>query len=488
MRPAWRRAVGAWAAVAVVAACHAPVVPGAEADRVAELEARVAELERRLAQVAGESDRLLFLQRVYDIADQTARVRGLEFKHDIRPYLITRPDLADYLQRLVGSQYSVQQARDEAFRLALLDLAPDGVDMLGASVAGMGDNLAGFYNDRDESLFVVAGNDLLSVYGQVTLAHEICHALQDQHYNLGRLSDGSLNSDHALALRAVVEGDATMLMREWADEYSTGEAIPLSLVRAGALTDTGPVSGAELPERDVSFRNAANVSIPALGQETMFPYAVGLAFMERLRDSGVPGWREMPFAAMPESTEQVLHFDRYYPRMDPPRQVTLPYWVPRDGMHQVVRDTMGEFSTRLFLTLPADYGNRAYYSRIGVIEEPVATRGAAGWGGDQIAVFANTDRSRWLLAWGTEWDSPLDAEEFVDALVRRMRAHTRLRGWERREMPAPDIDASAVWSRETRDAPAAFIGHEGEAVRFLFASDLATLRVGLDWWDNPPGE
>lgn len=41
-----------------------------------------------------------------------------------------------------------------------------------------------------------------------------------------------------------------------------------------------------------------------------------------------------------------------------------------------------------------------------------ATDGAAGWGGDRIAVLGGPDGA-WAIAWQTVWDTAGDAEEFA---------------------------------------------------------------------------
>jgi hypothetical protein len=104
---------------------------------------------------------------------------------------------------------------------------------------------------------------------------------------------------------------------------------------------------------------------------------------------------------LPESTEQVLHADRYVGqggRPDAPLAVALP--SPRLGS-VVAENTLGEFETRLVLFQHLD-------------ELRVAAEAANGWGGDRWLVVRTPTGDAFV--WVTAWDGPVDAAQFYDAM------------------------------------------------------------------------
>lgn len=81
---------------------------------------------------------------------------------------------------------------------------------------------AAFYNFEDEFMgFIVEEPGDIEI-DQVTLAHELQHALQDQHFDLGGLLDVDY-SDQSMAGRAIAEGDAVLLDGMYEQRCDEGE-------------------------------------------------------------------------------------------------------------------------------------------------------------------------------------------------------------------------------------------------------------------------
>jgi hypothetical protein len=103
---------------------------------------------------------------------------------------------------------------------------------------------------------------------------------------------------------------------------------------------------------------------------------------------------------LPQSTEQILHPEKFLVLEDPPLRLHLP--KPNSG--SVVYDNdLGEFETRLFL--------HQHLKDLGV-----AGQGADGWGGDRYLVV-NTGSGPGIT-WLSLWDTPVDAAQFRDAAER----------------------------------------------------------------------
>lgn len=227
------------------------------------------------------------------------------------------------------------------------------------------------------------------------MAHELTHMLQDQHFGLvkldsrgvaaGLIREADDRNDRHLGVLALTEGDATLVMTLWAQQNLTTAQI----LGLGSASD---------PE-SLAILNA----MPLILRETLFyPYASGLQFAFGLQGSG--GWAavDAAYADPPESTEQILHPEKYAAREEPVA-VELPADLAArlgDGWKVTLQDTFGEFDTRIWL------------QDVGGLPAVDAASGAAGWGGDRLALVEHGSGA-WAIAWHTAWDSAADAAEFT---------------------------------------------------------------------------
>lgn len=140
--------------------------------------------------------------------------------------------------------------------------------------------LQGYYVPRDKTLYLY--DDLAGNYEKGVLIHEMVHALQDQHFDLEKLQVSlhkeNPDDDRALALAALVEGDATFTMAE-------------------VLKKEHPkVMGMF----DVPLEKAKNL-------RTAFLYAQGARYVKALKEKG--GWASVNAAYQfpPRSTVSILN-------------------------------------------------------------------------------------------------------------------------------------------------------------------------------------
>ena len=145
-------------------------------------------------------------------------------------------------------------------------------------------------------------------------------------------------------------------------------------------------------------------SMPAILRETLlYPYTTGAFYVQAAQAAG--GWQAVDdfYARLPESTEQILHPDKYQAG-EAPVAVTVPKDLAKDlgtGWSVPLEDTFGEFQMGIWL-------------REGGVEATAANDAAAGWGGDRLAVIDGPDGA-WALAMQTAWDTPEDAAAFETA-------------------------------------------------------------------------
>jgi hypothetical protein len=249
------------------------------------------------------------------------------------------------------------------------------------------------------------------------LVHELTHALQDQHFDLGRLERWEKgDSDAQLAAHALAEGDAMLAMIVYLTRHP--EAAQTLLQSAGALADTPVLDAA-----------------PAALRETLaFPYEYGMRFAGALR--AAQGWMGVSAAyeRLPLSSEHVMHPSKYtaYER---PVAVAPPDVSRRlgAGWRRLEADTHGEWGYLQILKAFLPAGERA-------------PKAAEGWGGDRFAVYAGPGADDVVLIQVSAWDSDADAEEFFAAYVDRSSARYGLPAGDLIRVIRVDDTARAVWS------------------------------------------
>jgi hypothetical protein len=260
---------------------------------------------------------------------------------------------------------------------------------------------------------------------EMTVAHELTHALEDQHFDLdvGRIAEGD---DAALAYTALVEGTATVLMYRYVDRRFGPEEVFGGLA-ASAFAPTG-----DLP--------------PFLMAQLLFPYTAGEAFVSRLLEVAGGKWAVADAALRdrpPVSTEQVMH-PRAYLEVELPARVSIkpPVRALGDGWKQVRAGTMGEWLTGRLLAKGGGTDAR---------------EAAAGWGGDRYALLRRGDERAIVARW--TWDSRRDADEFTAAL----------RAWGDGGLPDSEPAGDVAW---TTPSGAAAMHRSGEEITLALAPRL----------------
>ena len=295
----------------------------------------------------------------------------------------TRDEVHAFLEQRFNDELPADELHGMERAYKRFGLLPDTLDLSKFMLDLLTEQVAGYYDPKAKVLYVVDGSDSQVV--DITISHELVHALQDQHFNLDSLQQQHDDNDRVTAAQAVVEGQATL---EQIGSMIGGDNI--AAVLPGGWDRVRQL----IRESQGSMPKFA--SAPMLLQETLiFPYLSGAEFMRRFKEE-YPG--ASPFDHLPASTEQVLHADRYFPTPDPPTVVELP--PPLIGK-PVYQNDLGEFETRLLL-----------YQWLR--DQASAVRGAAGWDGDRYQVVS-TPRGD-ALVWVSVWDNSIDAAEFYDLL------------------------------------------------------------------------
>ena len=146
--------------------------------------------------------------------DQVETLRGLDYIRPVSFALMTSADLRRKVEQAADEDWSPEDAADNEIALAALDfLDPASVDLITLMQDLESSQIAGYFDPDEKTLYVISDVEIVNPLDRTTLAHELTHALQDQHFNLERLTDEGagegLDSEAHIAFRALVEGDAS---------------------------------------------------------------------------------------------------------------------------------------------------------------------------------------------------------------------------------------------------------------------------------------
>lgn len=335
-----------------------------------------------------------------DAMSIAASIRHLRRTRSVPCVMHNKEQIKEHLLATVQTELPPQKLEYEGLVYRAVGMVPDDFDYKNRVVDIYISQIGGYY-DPKKKRFVMA--DWSPGMMQTTLAvHELTHALQDQHFDLnGVLDMKRLNGDELLARSAVIEGDATAVMLDY----------NLTVLGQPAIAERDNVESLMLQNVIGAALTSSLQSSPrSLVAMMIFPYTSGLRFVHYVLRRGGYAAVDKLYARPPRSSEEILHPEKYF--SEKPDFVTFNDDDVRGGIKEgagtvLYADVLGEFSISALL----------YFQEV-----MNSGNAAAGWGGDRIVVFAHPQESgRVLVAWRSHWDTPEDAEEFVEAYEKGLR-------------------------------------------------------------------
>lgn len=357
---------------------------------------------------------------VNEIGDVVERLRGKEWKHEVKAGVYTRQELMELL--LQDSEQMKEQMKAEGLVLHKLGLTSREFDLYEALIGLYGQGVAGFFNPDNKELNIIKNNNPLArpmmqlledlamrlMLGvsqeEMILAHELTHALDDQYYDLMNIVDMSqANSEHQLVRLAVTEGTAVSVQYDYLFRKQGIKSYQNPALQS--LLET-------VPGREAIPGDGLENVPPMVVRQMLWPYTIGnrLVFEARKRDQGKWDTVNKMFEDLPASSEQVLHPEKY---LDTPRDNPVVISLPSEAQlkalmgekwHELSRDVMGEF--RLWLYLEDMFRD----TRSGL---RVAKGASEGWDGDTMVVMGHGDENDEIaLLWVSRWDSEEDAAQW----------------------------------------------------------------------------
>lgn len=313
-------------------------------------------------------------------------LRGLQF--DGEPPVGFKPvdEFAAEVTREAEEAYTPEQARIDGDRLFRLGAIEPGTDVRAQAIELLSQQAVGFY-DPDSGEVVVRGDvaDSLGPQEQITVAHELEHALIDQHVGLPEIGPDAGDDDELLTRLSVMEGGAVLVQNRFA---------------SGTLSSDQRMELGSGPQVQAS-REALEAVPHQLRRQLVFPYEEGFAFVCHVYNEG--GWEAVNelLADPPESSAAVL----FPGRLDEGAPEALDLGSPLEGWEPVEETTFGLAELMWLLEAPGD-------DREATVE-PAGQR-ASAWDGGVIRTLRQGERVAVELAMAQRESHPSLCETMTD--------------------------------------------------------------------------
>jgi hypothetical protein len=365
-----------------------------------------------------------FFQAADEVLAEMSNLLSLPILHPVKKTLKSRDEIRAYL--LAQEKKEKDSAKEYADQrtMEMFGLLPKDFPLEQTLNDILTEQIAGLYDPDSQEFFISDWTPPAEM--RMIMAHELTHALQDQHYHIDTWRDAAKpNDDAELARDSVLEGAAVAAMLDY------------------MLRDQGK-SVRDLPAIDPSLVLGDAASSPLLAKapmairdELIFPYVAGMSFAQAVLKA-TDGWPDFGrvFANPPASTQQIMHPDLY--------------------LHGVTRApvTLPDFSTllpaewkKLDENLMGEFGLQEILKQFQA--EPVALSVAPTWAGDRYAIFENQKTKQDLVVFRLRLTSDADAAHFFEVYsdVLEAKDSTRTHLYRRPNFFSFDTPAGGVFLR-----------------------------------------
>jgi hypothetical protein len=306
-----------------------------------------------------------------EVLAQMSEITGLELSGPLKKSVRSREQIRAHIIQ------EMKEDKDAAERLAgaksavAFGLLPKGFDLDSFMIDLLTEQIAGLYDPKAHEFYVA---DWIPIDDQrMVMAHELTHALEDQHFQIEAWAKAARpNDDGELARESVLEGSAMVAMVEYLLQGS-----------GRSLKDLPDIDPAMLIG-DMTETPTLKKAPPFLKDALLFPYLDGMTFSAAiLKPSGWGGLAGI-FAKPPASTQQIMH-PALYTSGKVPAPLSLPSMEKALGADwtKLEENAMGEFGWKEVLKQFLGEGRA----------KPLAT----AWDGDRYAVYEHKQTKRLLL-------------------------------------------------------------------------------------------
>lgn len=315
--------------------------------------------------------------------------RGLPFLAIPTVTILDESDFTARVRSTLEEDLDAEEIAGDQAIFELLGMLDGSTDLYQLLVDLYTEQVAGFFDPDSDELVVPVSADGISALQEITIAHELVHALTDQHFDFNDVFEDRLENgtgDDASGVLALVEGDATYQQFLYLESMDPVQA-------AGAVLESLRI--------DTSVLDAAPEWIQ---QDLTYPYEHGLVFTGFIVGNGGLKGLDETYLDLPVSSEQILHPEKYL-RAEGPTKLA-PLGVELEGWELFDEATFGEWGIRMLI--------------LDVLTPGIRTQAAAGWGNDTYRAFLSGEDA--AIAWLYEGETEADAEELVAVLIAHIKA------------------------------------------------------------------
>jgi hypothetical protein len=322
-----------------------------------------------------------------EVLTQMSEITGLKLRTPVKKTLRSREEIRAYVINEMNEDKEPAERYASARSAEAFGLLPKGFDIDSFMVDLLTEQIAGLYDPKAHEFYIA---DWIPLADQkMVMAHELTHALEDQHFQIEAwVKAAKPNDDGELAREAVLEGSAMAAMIDYLLNESGRSLKDLPDIDPGMLVgDMGSTPG---------LKKAP----PFLKDALVFPYFAGLTFSADLLKGS--GWKGLPevFSKPPISTQQIMHPALYHKGKTPFTE-NLPD----------VAKLLGPDWTKLEENVMGEFGWKEVLKQF--LGEDRAKTLAAAWDGDRYVVYEHKHSKRLVLVSLLRLSSTADAVRFL---------------------------------------------------------------------------
>lgn len=397
-------------------------------------------------------------------------IRGLTFEEDVSVDVISREEYRSRNDTAIEDPTADQRLQSN-LRLEALFMADRETSAIDEQRSLYDGSVAGYYDPETDEIVVVSEDPDDPALDELTLGHELVHALQDQHYDL--TSYERETQDQANAKNGLIEGDAVWVENRYETRCS------------GDWACTLPSSSSHGDQPEPNW---------GLYLTIFQPYDDGPDYVDAVLGEGDSrDWDVLDGAYddPPASTSEVIRpGEEREPRDVDVEDRSSENWTQHEVDGAVANDSLGE------ATMVSMFAADGLAGEESVIEPdellPAGPTGAIenidydhevtdGWAGDELVTYVGENESieNSGYVWETEWESTTEAEQFRDGYLELLSLHG-----------AEDIDdRKNTFAIEDEDGyPGAYyLAHDGERVTIVRGPSAEAV-AEIDAGSAPEGE
>jgi len=345
-----------------------------------------------------------FAEAADEVLAQMSEITHLQYHGPLKKSLRSKEEIRAHVIQEMNEDKNPAERYAGARSAEAFGLLPKGFDLDSFMIDLLTEQIAGLYDPKAHEFYVA---DWIPIADQrMVMAHELTHALEDQHFEIEDWAKAARpNDDSELAREAVLEGSAMAAMVEYLLQGS-----------GRSLQDLPDIDPAMLIG-DMTETPLLKKAPPFLKDALIFPYLDGLTFSAAiLKPTGWEGLAAI-FAKPPVSTQQIMH-PALYRSGKVPTAVVLPS----------IEKVLGPEWTKLEDNIMGEFGWKEVLRQF--LDDPRAKSLAAAWDGDRYAVYEQKQTKRLVLITRERLASQEQAERFFgqysEALEKKHAERTNL--------------------------------------------------------------